>query len=1156
MAYTEEGKYQPTLKGFFPDRLLPQILGHGMPLNDAEYKTLAHAFLNSRDVPKDAAEKPKGVTATTSEEYLTAGDSAYLYKIIERLYYIAPGQCVKGPGTKGVGHIVEKLLEKDTDMKQKINSPMEIASSSAHGPSIKVDMTMLGLNYIFIDSGRTVVNMLGDDAAMYAYSSPTNLIDSAKVSTKRMDTLFLDQKVITIARSETLKRFGFRLTTEIKMYNVSAGVAPPESIRGIIPVGTEYLITFNINENALPQGVSPLSNPMIMAFDIDHKQIPIESYEDGTINILNPGNKIKNKYLKSLKDKALNPKQIFLQHFLIEVKLLGDTNHCMFSYELINGTALPAAPAQLIGGGGGGGIIPFIPPPNQRNIAFGTCDYDLTLRFILEGINIFYKEGVCSKYYTGKKMNPLERVIYLNENTISLINKFRADLDKGNTQIYFEGSDYRVANIPYNKGAQIQLYIHLLLSVYGEIMRSLTSVSRLLTDALSRDPSNQGILENISKLINSGYYLRSPVIVDPRDNGTVEWVLSKKFSDMINFRKLFYSHTSTLGEEEMKGYISDKMGTVIRDIEGLSPEIPGGGSGTSGSKRSRENDLSSVIPKKARVAEDLTAGQMIQSIGDMRQQLDELKMTYIQMLKMLEEYMNPTAGMMGGGGGSSSSSSSRKMRKQHGGALSDYPMIDYPGLITYLLVTEYRDILKFAFAVYTCFCKDKDPELHRFLYITQNEETVHMLIDILSYQENIDTILEESNPERIETHQREAEAAAAAEAETPAMEEEGAAATAAGGVAATAAGGAATPAMEEEGSAATAAGGEAAAAMLSLFTGVAPKTEKKYKSYDDLTFEVCKYALHGVMYFKDTYNPSCSEFNKGKIDSLLRIIVAILDLQDPSKRPDSFSIFESLRRGDILETDLTQSTKNHLSATKGLFTDKGKGYREIVNYFDTIDNHQPQPQQHLTVGGGGGGGQSGGAYYTREVKEDKKENAFEILDLHRSKVPEILHEFSFYENMLAVWGERRNVNIVDVIYNYCSEAAAKVEAEAEEAALLAKGIPSAAPRTGQSTAPRTGQSTAPSTPKRPTKPQEGSVGTADPFMSPGGSTFGNGRSRSSSLGSLLNFSSTQTRLNRERQEFQKGEGKFGIIKTGGNPRKYDNRRTRRNRKARNPTRKL
>jgi hypothetical protein len=308
-------------------------------------------------------------------------------------------------------------------MEKRINFPMEIPPSSAHGIPLHVDLDSLGLQYIFRDSGRSITKFLGDSAARFEYSSPTNFIDTAPVDTTKMNKEFLNKPIITIASPDTLKRFGFKLTTGINMYNRSAGGSFPQVHDVTIPQNTVYLITFHINGSAIP-GVTPISNPIVMAFDRDHVQIDIEEYRRAYAISFNPGNDAKNERIKILLDaEEDNREQIFLKYFLIEVKLLGDTNHCMFSRELIGGTA---APSQLVGGES---IMPFNPTPTDRNIAFGTCDYDLTLRFILEGVNVFYKEGVCTKYYTGKMMNPFERLIYINENMMSLIHKFKEYLD-------------------------------------------------------------------------------------------------------------------------------------------------------------------------------------------------------------------------------------------------------------------------------------------------------------------------------------------------------------------------------------------------------------------------------------------------------------------------------------------------------------------------------------------------------------------------------------------------------------------------------------------------------------------------------------------------------------------------------------------------------
>ena len=1091
--------------------------------------TYAHILINSRDVPKDACE----------HGHLKSNDSANLKGIIRKLYYIAPKSGIKGPGTVGKNHVIEDVFKLNVNMKQKLESPMEIPAVSAHGEG-NVDLDELALNYIFVDSGRSVVNILGDAAGNLAYASPTNLIDSATVATTSMAAAFF-HKPLVIASEPTLKRFGFKLTTGVKMLK-KPPFSPFPPIQDVtIPESAEYLITFDISGGVLDI-IPPLSNPMVMAFDNYHRQLKIPEYRDGIINILNPGNDIKNKYLRSLFDierrgEGLTPKQKFLKYFLIEIKLLGDTNHCMFSREIIANNPFPVP--QMLGGGG----VPQVQldnsptPPTRDNIAFGTCDFDVVLRFILENVNVFYKSGACTKYYLGKKMNPIQRLIYMNENTLSLIREFKKDLDRGSTILYQNTDDDFSRRIrgeyiqgrPFNKEG-MKGYIISLLAMYESILARLKALP--ITDEISAATA---------KVIDKCVFT-TPVVTDPRIDTSVGWIPFGKFFDKANFTNVFYLHVTLsnipigLKETELNSIITAAAagpGAVEELMEDPGrPQVVVAASLVGKRKIGQVEEVEVSLAKKAKA------------------RLNELKKQSRRKFISLEESKRQTRLVGGGGGGGS-------RRKQHGGAFSDSQMGDSkPGLITYIVLTEYRDILKFGLAVYLSFCNLEDTKnLQKFFYITQDEDTIHMLLDVLSSGRKI-SHMELTGEQRITKLEEEVEAEAteATPEPEPEMLEGGGAALPVTAAVAPA------PEMLEGG------GGAPVTA-----AAAAPETEEAdfeiNSFYDNLTFQACKYALQGVMYFKDTYNSGVSEFNKEKLDSLLRIIVAILDLEPKSitgilggetvsaPEKEKYNLFESLRKGNILETDLTHSLKHHLSVSNSLFAESGKSYGKIVEELNTM----------LIEGPLESGSQIGGAMYTRvesgedeskESKESKERKGIQILDLQNSNVSELLHVFSFYDNVLTLWGERRYVNIFDVIYDYCSdaaddEAAAKVAAgaEAAAAALLEKELESTAPPTGQSTA----RSTAPSTPKRPTKPQEGSVGTADPFMSPGGSTFGNGRSRSSSLGSLLNFSSTPTRLNRERQEFQKGEGKFGIIKTG---RKYDNRRTRRNRKARNPTRKL
>jgi hypothetical protein len=444
--------------------------------HEERIKMYAHILINSRDVPKDAAEKG----------HLKQIDSIKIKSIIRDLYYIEPDSGIKGPGTVGDNHVIEKVFKKNDNMRKILESPMEIPVASAHGAG-NVDINTLALSYIFMDSGRTVVNMLGNAAGNLAYSSPTNFIDSAPVGTRGMNQHFLNQPVITIASQKTLMRFGFRLTKEITMYKkpfseevlgkIKEGVL--EGVLEEVLQHTEYLITFDIDRKT-QVGIPPtdIGNPfgdrIIMAFDENHNQINIPGYMTTIgrvggaagvmIDIFNRGNPRKNEYLKKIFEQSapLTPNQKFLKHFLIEVKLLGDTNHCMFSRELIDKYGF-----------------------NSGNIAFGTCDFDVVLRFILESVNVFYKAGACTKYYIGKKMNPIQRLIYMNENKLSLIQQFNTDLYKDHTILYKDKDDdkripYRGMNYPgwpFDKDG-MKRYISSLILMYEDILEGLKGIPK------------------------------------------------------------------------------------------------------------------------------------------------------------------------------------------------------------------------------------------------------------------------------------------------------------------------------------------------------------------------------------------------------------------------------------------------------------------------------------------------------------------------------------------------------------------------------------------------------------------------------------------------------------------------------------------------------
>ena len=994
-------------------------------------KTYAHVLINSLDVPKDAKEG-------NGKKHIKSRDWVNLQPIIRRLYYVAPLNFSHSPGTKGIDHIIENIFKKDVNMEKRINFPMEIPPSSAHGIPLHVDLDSLGLQYIFRDSGRSITKFLGDSAARFEYSSPTNFIDTAPVDTTKMNKEFLNKPIITIASPDTLKRFGFKLTTGINMYNRSAGGSFPQVKDVTIPQNTVYLITFDINGSAIP-GVTPISNPIVMAFDRDHVQIDIEEYRRAYAISFNPGNDAKNERIKILLDaEEDNRTQIFLKYFLIEVKLLGDTNHCMFSRELIRGTA---APSQLVGGES---IMPFNPTPTYRNIAFGTCDYDLTLRFILEGVNVFYKEGVCTKYYTGKMMNPFERLIYINENTMSLIHKFKEYLEHYRTHTVINLFSSSADGAPFNYSV-IMSYINSLLLNYNNILTEIRTLRRF------RGGKAQQTV--ITKCI-----FTSPVVSCPNlEKRIIEWnAFGKRYFDTSNFQSIFIeSNIRELDEKRPNNpnvsNINRKMNEWKKYINLAREEeesddgdiMTGGGGSSSSSSAAVAASLGVSSSSSSAAPTQRTYGAKRDQSGEIRGLLSTTKAVlgvsrgiYSIIGGHLDSRADPYKRQKVGGG-------QRKNRKQYGGALKGYSMNGEPGLITYIVITEFRDILKFGLAVYLCFYNRKETDLGEFFYLTQSEDGIHMLIDVISSGKTFSQIGKVEKLEPAPEQEIKVEGGADGEGE---MLVGGGGAGGAGG----------------------AGGGEAASASSTQPVAEAVSESEsdgdfeKNKYYDNLTYDACRFALHGVMYFKETYNASFSEFDEGKLKSLLRIIVAILDLQEVSVAPTAtpsaavgggagpaegvavaeggleelevkYKIFEILRRDGDLESDLTESRDKHLRESSQIFgkgKGKGRGYKDITKYLNNILSTQNQTGGfRKQIGGAGEEGEVGevgkvgeGGDEQKEEEEGDNSKAFELLNLHESKVSELLHVFSLYENVLTMWGERRNVNIVDVIYDYCSEA--------------------------------------------------------------------------------------------------------------------------------------
>jgi hypothetical protein len=927
-----------------------------------------------------------------------------------------------------------------------------------------------------------------------------------------------------------------------------------------------------------------------MLFKEDHSQIRIPEYftSDGGIfsphNIFNAGNEVKNKQLSKIFEelKILGSNQVkkeqleFLKHFIIEVKLLGDVNHCMFSRELIDIRPAPPAGGGSAAGGGGSSssssslfpLFPQLTPVQdegrltEHNLAFGTNDYDVTLRFILEGINVFYHKGVCTKYYTSARLSSLERLIYVNQDTLTLIRQFRADLNKDISKGF-----YTVIDGKQFKGSSLQ-HTH---RMYSNMKWYIDELIRQYEGFLVRLRATN-ISGNEKRIILQCTF-KSPVITDPQGNTALAWSLTRGFFD----KSRFYSYIKgTYSQNDATGigtYIqrcsvslteagqlpANILDEIRGDIRGLRTNV----------KRMREglDEFLSNLEKKARPAAGGTgAGGGGGAVGG-------------------------AAGGGGGGGGS--------YRKQRGGgSFTDYSASDfYPGLIAYIVLTEYRDILKFGLAVYLCFGKFNE-DLLKFFYITQDEVVLHDLLEILSSGKSLVELNTEIESVKLE------------------VVPEGA-------------GGGAVPAAqlgmeggEEEAPAAAQGEGDGGAAAAAA-AAEKKKTILQNQYYDKLVFLACKYALHAVMYFRVTYNTSFSQFNPMDLDSLVKIIVSLLNISEeydttlgewntaaesdtmeeegePQKTP--FSIFQSLRKTGSLTDDLTDSLEKHLNNTKeepdNLFLDESNSYNNINTYFNLKD---PIEIARAAVAAAGNSlVQGGGAYLP--IK-NQIGNTFNILSLQHSKVSELLHIISYTENLLTQMRERRGNNIIDFIEEYCeigkedkaAEAAADAAVAAEEQAAAAAAAPqpaaaAAAAGMGEGEAVAAPQPAAAAAAAgmgeeadgggggggRMGIKTKGGSGYPSIFNSPGSgrasqapSTAPFGSSSRSSVssgtppyneGSLSPREPPSVRRKyhdpRTAQEVAAALAAAGGGGGGGGPRRYDNRKTRKPRKQTNKTRKL
>jgi hypothetical protein len=373
-----------------------------------------HLILNHRDPPKDAV----------IDGYLTnPAHGNLIANIVKTLYILKPECGVCGPGVKGAigarGHIIERIFNTESILFPDIRRE-EFKKASAHGVALDLQ---LGIQYVFTDASHGPEKYMGKAGGQrVTCASPTNLIDSASINTTVINNVFLNIPVQTVASEAHLKLFGFRFVRKIKLYNlnlnrsentineilqnVNENVSRALNERLRSPE-THFCATFDLNEIGVPL---PFGSRMILLYDanqdemstVDEYENPIEENPRTHRKIFAAGNSQKNRALSRIL-RSTRPTDIFYKHFLLELKNLGDANHCIWLRQICDATEEPNniySEAGVVARESTNNLI------NRANSAFGTPDYDVTLRFVLEGLGVFYFDATCVNYYPGGVADP------------------------------------------------------------------------------------------------------------------------------------------------------------------------------------------------------------------------------------------------------------------------------------------------------------------------------------------------------------------------------------------------------------------------------------------------------------------------------------------------------------------------------------------------------------------------------------------------------------------------------------------------------------------------------------------------------------------------------------------------------------------------------
>jgi len=373
-----------------------------------------HLILNHRDPPKDAV----------IDGYLTnPAHGNLIANIVKTLYILKPECGVCGPGVKGAigarGHIIERIFNTESILFPDIRRE-EFKKASAHGVALDLQ---LGIQYVFTDASHGPEKYMGKAGGQrVTCASPTNLIDSASINTTVINNVFLNIPVQKVASEAHLKLFGFRLVKEIKLYNLNLDRSEntineilqnvKETVRDALnerlgSPETHFCATFDLNNIGVPL---PFGSRMILLYNANQDEMstveqyenPIEENPRTHRKIFAAGNSEKNKALSKIL-RSTRPTDIFYKHFLLELKNLGDANHCIWLRQICDATEEPNniySEAGVVARESTNNLI------NRANSAFGTPDYDVTLRFVLEGLGVFYFDATCVNYYPGGVADP------------------------------------------------------------------------------------------------------------------------------------------------------------------------------------------------------------------------------------------------------------------------------------------------------------------------------------------------------------------------------------------------------------------------------------------------------------------------------------------------------------------------------------------------------------------------------------------------------------------------------------------------------------------------------------------------------------------------------------------------------------------------------